>query len=103
MDYSSILEIEKSHFSDVHSQFDTFLNILKSKDNVSNEVLNSIIILNKKFQELNSDLEDINYLLQKSEKKKTKKMKKTIENYEKNNQVIKSLLPYIIYYRYNLN
>ena len=103
MDYSSIIDIEKSHFSDIHSNFDLFIKTLISKDNVDSDVLKSIIILNQKMKELSSDLDDLTYTLQKSEKKKTKKMKSNIENYEKNNKVIKTMLPYMIFYRNMLN
>jgi hypothetical protein len=103
MDYSSIIDIEKSHFSDIHSNFDSFIKTLISKDNVDSEVLKSIIILNHKMKELSSDLDDLTYTLQKSEKKKTKKMKSNIENYEKNNKVIETMLPYMIFYRNMLN
>tara|TARA_Y100001970_G_C13604020_1_gene541593 strand:+ start:132 stop:443 length:312 start_codon:yes stop_codon:yes gene_type:complete len=103
MDYSSIINIEKTYFSDIHSQFDTFIKMIKSKDKVSEEVLKTIIVLNKKMQELSSDLEDLNYTLQKSEKRKTKKMKKNIKLYEENEKIIKDFLPYMIYYRFLLN
>ena len=103
MDYSSIINIEKTYFSDIHSQFDTFIKMIKSKDKVSEEVLKTIIVLNKKMQELSSDLEDLNYTLQKSEKRKNKKMKKNIKLYEENEKIIKDFLPYMIYYRFLLN
>jgi hypothetical protein len=103
MDYSSIIDIEKSYFSEIHSKFDTFIKMLKSKDKVSEEVLHNIILLNKKMQELSSDFEDLNYTLQKTEKRKTEKMKKNIKLYEENDKIIKECLPYMIYYRHLLN
>ena len=103
MDYSSILSIEKEHFSDIHSKFDSFINILSKKEKTDTHILKSIIVLNQKMKELSNEFDELNYLLQISEKKKTKKMKKNIDNYEKNNQVIQDMLPYIIYYRTLLN
>ena len=88
MDYSSILSIEKENFSDIHSKFDSFITILSKKEQTDTNILKSIIVLNQKM---------------KSERKKTKKMKKNIDNSEKKSQVIQDMLPYIIYYRNLLN
>ena len=63
MDYSSILSIEKEHFSDIHSKFDSFINILSNKKDVDSDVLKSIIILNQKMKEVANELDDINYLM----------------------------------------
>ena len=90
--------MKKRAFSDIHSNFDLFIKTLISKDKTDTHILKSIIILNQKMKELN-EFDDINLYTSKIRKKKTKKMKKNIENYEKNNKVIQDMLPYIIYYR----
>ena len=50
MNYSDIISVEKAHFSDIHSEFNHFINLLKYSDQLSEDALQSIIIVNKKMQ-----------------------------------------------------
>lgn len=108
MNYEEIINIEKTHFSSIHSEFDKFIKLLKQKnlksEQIPNESLKQIIILNKKMDELYSHLNDLCYSLDKPNKiNKQSKTNKEIENYEKNDNTIKSFLPFILYYRMMLD
>lgn len=87
-----IIDIEKSHFSNFHSNFSKFIEKINKDKNLDKNTLKNIIILNKKFLEINNVLETILY------DKKTNN-DELIENYSKNDKAINKFLPYIIYYR----
>ena len=104
MNYEEIINIEKSHFSSIHSEFDKFIKLVKQKnckkEQIHNDSLKKIIILNKKMDELYSELNDLCYSLGKTTSKtNTSKTNQEIEHYEKNHETIKTFLPFILYYR----
>ena len=88
-----IIDLEKSHFSNLHSNFSKFIKKIENYD-LEKETLKNIIILNKKFLEINNILDSINY-----QKKYNSNINEELENYEKNDKAISKFLPYIIYYR----
>ena len=93
-----IIDIEKSHFSNLHSNFSKLINKIKNSNNsLDKNTLKKIIILNKKFSELNNLLEDLNY-----NNKNFKNIDEELENYEKNDKAVKKFLPYILFYRFLL-
>ena len=92
-----IIDIEKSHFSNLHSNFSKFIEKMNKDKNIDNNTLKNIIILNKKFLEINNILESILY------NKKINDIDELIENYSKNDKAINKFLPYIIYYRMMIN
>ena len=103
MDSIDIHDIEKNHFSNTHSNFDKFLkNIKNKKNNLSNDNLKKIIILNKKMLEINNLLEDINYSINKKKSKLSINIEKELKEYEDNDKTIRQFLPYMMYYRFQM-
>ena len=102
MNNSEIYDIEKTHFSNIHKNFNIFLNNIKKK-NISNENLKKIIILNKKILEINNILTDINYTIDKKKINNKENIEAELDNYEKNDKTISQFLPYIMYYRFFLD
>ena len=96
----NILSIEKEIYSEFQSNFNQFLNSLKNSKKISKENSNHIILLNKKMNEINSILIDLKFTLPnkiKKNKKKNKKILSEVKEYESNEQIIRTLLPYMIY------
>ena len=93
MNHSEIIDIEKAHFSNFHSNFSKFMKKINTSENLDTYTLKNIIILNKKFLEINNILESINY------NKNNDNIDKIIKKYNKNDKAINKFLPYIIYYR----
>lgn len=102
---SDIIDIEKRFFSSLHSKFDTLIHNLKKNENNS-ELLNKgnivelLSLLNKEILSCENILDDINYnLTSKNPKELTETQKERIEDYEKDKESIKHVLPYLISYR----
>lgn len=93
MNHNDIIDIEKAHFSNFHSNFSKLINKLNTTNNLDKKTLKNIIILNKNFLEINNILENILY------NKKDNDVDEIIDNYSKNDKAINKFLPYIIYYR----
>ena len=90
-----IIDIEKSHFSNLHSNFSKFINNIKNPNkSLDSNTLKKIIVLNKKFNEIDNLLQNINF-----SKEMGDNIENELEEYEKNDKAIQQFLPYILYYR----
>ena len=97
---SSLNTIEKTVFSDFHRSFNRLLvNLDTRKESISHDTLIDILELNQNINTIITKIDTINYkLLKKSSKKKlSKKQKKYLEDYEKEEAIIKAFQPYLLY------
>jgi hypothetical protein len=95
MNKEDLIDIEKTYFSSIHSNFSKFINNIKNPNkSLDSNILKKIIILNKKFNEIDNLLQNINF-----SKEICFNIENELEEYEKNDKAIQQFLPYILYYR----
>jgi HSP90 family molecular chaperone len=96
---NELYEIQKNRFSEFHSQYNKFLNMLLTKDNLENETLYKILELNSNMNLLINNLIDIEHNFIKDNVDYKDKLKE----YNENEEIFKKFLPFIFMYKMTLN
>ena len=96
---NELYEIQKNRFSEFHSQYNKFLNMLLTKDNLENETLYKILELNSNINLLINNLIDIEHNFIKDNVDYKDKLKE----YNENEEIFKKFLPFIFMYKMTLN
>ena len=96
---NELYEIQKNRFSEFHSQYNKFLNMLLTKDNLENETLYKILELNSNINLLINNLIDIEHNFIKDNVDYKDKLKE----YNENAEIFKKFLPFIFMYKMTLN
>ena len=110
---SSLNTIEKTVFSNFHRSFNRLLVNLDTRlESISQDTLIDILELNQNINKIIQKIDTINYKLLKknsnsnsnsnSKKKLSKKQKEYLEDYEKDETIIKAFQPYMLYMYMNL-
>ena len=96
---SSIHSIEKSVFSDFHKSFNRLLHSLSKDESINKSSLVDLLELNQDINKLVNSIDKVNYKLLKKNSKQSlsKKQKAFLDDYEKEQHIIKEILPYILY------
>ena len=101
---NSLNTIEKTVFSDFHRSFNRLLvNLDTRSESISQDTLIGILELNQNINKIIQKIDTINYKLLKkhsnsnSKKKLSKKQKEYLEDYEKEETIIKAFQPYLLY------
>ena len=94
-----LYEIQKNRFSEFHSQYNKFLNMLKTKDKFDNKTLFKILELNNNMNMLINNLIDIEHDFIKDNTDFEDKLKE----YNENEEIFKKFLPLIFMYKMSLN
>lgn len=92
-------EIQINRFSEFHSQYNKFLNMLLNKDKLDNDTLYKILELNSNMNLLITNLIDIEHNFIKDNVDYKDKLKE----YNENEEIFKKFLPFIFMYKMTLN
>ena len=96
---NELYEIQKNRFSEFHSQYNKFLNMLINKDKLDNNTLYKILELNSNMNLLINNLIDIEHNFIKDNVDYKDKLKE----YNENEEIFKKFLPFIFMYKMTLN
>ena len=97
---SSIHSIEKKVFSDFHKSFSRLLYSLSNNELISKSSLVDLLQLNQDINKLVDSIDKVNYkLLKKNSIKQSlsKKQKEFLDDFEKEQDIIKEILPFLLY------
>lgn len=101
---NSIHSIEKNIFSDFHKSFNRLLFTLSKDESISKSSLVDLLQLNQDINKLVNNIDKINYKLLKKNSNNyslSKKQREFLDDYEKEQDIIKELLPYLLYRHMN--
>ena len=101
---SSIHSIEKGVFSDFHKSFNRLLLSLSKEESISKSSLVDLLKLNQDINKLVDSIDKVNYNLLKKKsnnQKLSKKQKEFLDDFEKEQHIIKEILPYLLYRHMN--
>ena len=96
---NEIRNLEVSLFSNLHSEFNKFINVLDNSQNkCKDDYLKKIIILNEHMRKLENMIYELKIDIY-SNRKSDISISKELEDYEKDQQVIDKFKPFMLYYR----
>lgn len=96
---NELYDIQKTRFSEFHSQYNKFLAMIKTKDKLDNKTLFKILELNSNINLLINNLIDIEHDFIKNDINYKDKLKE----YNENEEIFKKFLPFIFMYKMSLN